>query len=138
MYWPKDPLTEYPEFFWWGHRVSQPSSQYSQAPQAVASHALPTLSPTATRSTWSPTATTVPTPSWPGMNGAVGLTGQSPLAACRSVWHTPLYSTLTRASKGPGVGRARSWISRGWPSSRSEERRGGKEGGERGGEGECT
>src|SRR5690625_494910 len=117
MYWPKDPLTEYPEFFWWGHRVSHPSSQYSHAPQAVASHALPTLSPTATRSTWSPTATTVPTPSWPGMNGAVGLTGQSPLAACRSVWQTPLYSTLTRASKGPGVGRARSWISRGWPSS---------------------
>src|SRR5690625_1693827 len=117
MYWPKDPLTEYPEFFWWGHRVSQPSSQYSQAPQAVASHALPTLSPTATRSTWSPIATTVPTPSWPGMNGGVGLTGQSPLAACRSVWQTPLYSTLTRASNGPGVGRARSWISRGWPSS---------------------
>ena len=28
-------------------------------------------------------------------NGRVGLTGQSPLAACRSVWHTPQATTLT-------------------------------------------
>ena len=36
-----------------------------------------------------PTATTTPTPSWPGMNGGVGFTGQSPWAAWMSVWHSP-------------------------------------------------
>ena len=32
-----------------------------------------------------PTCSTMPTPSWPGMNGGVGLTGQSPCAAWISV-----------------------------------------------------
>ena len=31
----------------------------------------------------------MPTPSWPGMNGGVGLTGQSPCAAWMSVWQRP-------------------------------------------------
>ena len=51
-----------------------------------------------------PTCSTIPTPSWPGMNGGVGLTGQSPWAAWMSVWHRPEVSTLTRTSPGPGTG----------------------------------
>ena len=37
----------------------------------------------------------MPTPSWPGMNGAVGLTGQSPRAAWMSVWQMPDASMRT-------------------------------------------
>ena len=36
-----------------------------------------------------PSRSTMPTPSWPGMNGGEGLTGQSPRAAWMSVWHRP-------------------------------------------------
>src|ERR1700677_2424684 len=36
-----------------------------------------------------PTAETSPMPSWPGINGSVGFSGQSPRAAWRSVWQTP-------------------------------------------------
>ena len=51
-----------------------------------------------------PTAATSPMPSWPGMNGSVGFTGQSPCAAWRSVWHTPQASVLTRIWPAPGEG----------------------------------
>ena len=37
-----------------------------------------------------------PTPSWPGTNGGVGVTGQSPWAAWMSVWHNPDASRRTR------------------------------------------
>lgn len=60
MYSPKLPSTEYPPFCCSGHRVSQPVRQYSQTPQALQSHALPTVSPTARVVTSSPIATTVP------------------------------------------------------------------------------
>ena len=46
----------------------------------------------------------MPTPSWPGTNGGVGLTGQSPRAAWMSVWHSPLASIRTRTWSGPGSG----------------------------------
>ena len=46
----------------------------------------------------------MPTPSWPGTNGGVGLTGQSPWAAWMSVWHSPLVSIRTSTWPGPGSG----------------------------------
>src|SRR6516225_8940746 len=56
---------------------------------------MPTRSPSLTWPTSAPTANTWPTPSWPGMNGRRGFTGQSPSAACKSVWQTPQASILT-------------------------------------------
>ena len=93
---PKLPSIAYPLFLWRGQSVSQPVSQNSQAPHADHSQALPTTSPSASLVTPSPRPTTVPTPSWPGMKGGLGLAPQSPCAACRSVWQTPEASNLTR------------------------------------------
>ena len=42
--------------------------------------------------------------------GGFGLTGQSPSAACRSVWQTPLAAIFTRIWPAPGVGTGTSWI----------------------------
>ena len=58
-------------------------------------------------------AATRPTPSWPGTNGGVGFTGQSPWAAWMSVWHRPEASTFTSTCPGPGSGVGRSSIARG-------------------------
>src|SRR6476659_7913123 len=55
-------------------------------------------------------------PSWPGTNGSVGLTGQSPCAAWRSVWHTPQASVLTRIWPAPGEGMSHSWNIKGLPN----------------------
>ena len=49
--------------------------------------------------------------------GGTGLTGQSPCAAWRSVWHTPFAITLIRTSPCPGVGIGTSSIFSGWPNS---------------------
>nr|BFE73557.1 hypothetical protein GCM10020092_068580 [Actinoplanes digitatis] len=84
--------------------VSQPVTQYSQAPQARSSQGIATRSPTAGRVTPAPAFSTMPTPSWPGMNGGCGRTGQSPRAAWMSVWHRPLASIRTRTCPGPGSG----------------------------------
>ena len=46
----------------------------------------------------------MPYPSCPGTNGGRGFTGQSPCAACKSVWQTPDVSSLTSASPKPGTG----------------------------------
>ena len=51
-----------------------------------------------------PTRSMMPTPSWPGMNGGDGLTGQSPRAAWMSVWQRPQVSMRTRTCSGPGSG----------------------------------
>src|SRR5215475_4542181 len=80
------------------------------------SHATPTASPTLRLVTAGPSAATVPAASWPGMKGGTGLTGQSPDAACRSVWHTPQAFTLTRISPGPGCGTGTSSITSGLPN----------------------
>ncbi len=40
----------------------------------------------------------MPIPSWPGMNGGDGLTGQSPWAAWMSVWQSPEVSIRTTIS----------------------------------------
>ena len=46
----------------------------------------------------------MPMPSWPGMNGGEGLTGQSPWAAWMSVWQSPDVSIRTTISAGPATG----------------------------------
>src|SRR6478735_46776 len=117
MYSPKEPSTLYPPFCCASQSVSHPVRQYWQSPQADHSQALPTRSPTARSETPSPRATTSPTPSWPGTNGGDGLTGQSPSAAWRSVWQTPVVRTLTRACPGPGWGMAMSLTLRSVPNS---------------------
>lgn len=61
----------------------------------------------------------MPAASWPGMKGGVGLTGQSPSAACRSVWQTPHATTFTRISPGPGTGTGTHSIASGLPNSRT-------------------
>src|SRR6516164_10563700 len=87
--------------------------QYSHSPQAQPSQGIATRSPSATRVTPGPVRWTMPTPSWPGTKGGVGLTGQSPLAACMSVWHRPEASIFTRTWPSPGSGIGRSSMTRG-------------------------
>src|SRR5271167_1676635 len=97
--------------------VSQPVVQYSQQPQVSCSQAIPTESPSLSLTTPGPTAATMPAPSCPGMNGGVGLTGQSPSAACRSVWQTPVATILTSTSPVPGLGIGVSSITKGLPKA---------------------
>ncbi|MCY1540003.1 hypothetical protein D9M68_756170 [compost metagenome] len=104
-------------FCWLSQRVSQPVRQCSQQPHAVYSQGTPTRSPSLTRLTPAPTAATKPTPSWPGMKGRLGFTGQSPSAACRSVWQTPEASIFTRICPGPGRGTFTSSIRKGSPKA---------------------
>src|SRR6202011_2344175 len=99
--------------------VSQPVSQYSQRMQASCNQATPTGSPGLKSVTPGPSAATTPATSWPGMNGSEGFTGQSPSAACKSVWHTPQAITLTRISPGPGTGTGTSSITSGLPNWRT-------------------
>src|SRR6185312_12886345 len=87
-----------------------------QYPQALCSHAIPTWSPSFNCVTPGPSATTVPAPSCPGIKGRVGFTGQSPYAACRSVWHTPLATISTKACPGPGMGTGTSRTTKGCPN----------------------
>src|SRR5262249_9590975 len=77
---------------------------------------MPTRSPSLTWPASAPTAITWPTPSWPGMNGRWGFTGQSPSAACKSVWQTPQASILTSTSWAPGRGTSTSSIASGLPN----------------------
>src|SRR5215469_11582750 len=53
------------------------------------------------------------------MNGSDGLIGQSPSAACRSVWHTPQATTLTNTLSSATSGTSTSWMDNGWPNSRT-------------------
>ena len=53
------------------------------------------------------------------MNGGFGLTGQSPSAACRSVWQTPEARIATWISPGPGSGTGTSSMVSGLPNSRT-------------------
>jgi hypothetical protein len=51
------------------------------------------------------------------MSGNLGLTGQSPSAACKSVWHTPDAITCTRIWFSFGAFTGISSILSGWPNS---------------------
>src|ERR1700733_3493316 len=99
------------------HSVSQPSMQYEQCPHALPSHAMATRSPALCGLAPGPVASTMPTPSCPGMNGGFGLTGQSPAAAWMSVWHSPEVCIRTSTCPGPGSGTGSSLISSLAPSS---------------------
>ena len=88
-------------------------------PQAVSSQTAPTLSPILTAVTADPTADTTPAPSWPGMKGGVGFTGQSPFTACRSVWQTPDAFTLMRMLVGVTSGMGTLSILSGFLNSRT-------------------
>ena len=55
-------------------------------------------------------------PSWPGVNGGVGFNGQSPFAACKSVWHTPQASVLTNICPALGDGISKSRRTKGLPN----------------------
>jgi hypothetical protein len=84
--------------------VDQDGSRPIQPAQVGASlqpsQGMATRSPLATSVTQGPRAVPIPTPSWPGINGSLGLTGQSPWAAWMSVWHSPAASTRTRTHLG--------------------------------------
>ncbi len=67
---------------------------YSTKPTA-ANQGMPTRSPIVRPDTPSPSASTRPTMSWPGMIGMWGW-GSSPSTTCRSVRHTPQAKTFTR------------------------------------------
>src|ERR1700742_832722 len=84
--------------------------QYSQQPQALASHGTPTISPSFKFLTPGTSSATYPIASWPGINGRCAFTGQSPLQACRSVWQTPQAITFTNTWFSPGIGIATSSI----------------------------
>jgi hypothetical protein len=68
----------------------------------------------------------MPTPSCPGMNGTVGVTGQSPFAAWMSVWHSPDASIRTTTWPGPASGTGRSSMTSGWPKPDTTAARMGK------------
>src|SRR2546425_150163 len=53
------------------------------------------------------------------MKGGLGLTGQSPCAACRSVWQTPQASIFTSTWPGSGLGTGTSSMVSGLPNSRT-------------------
>ena len=68
------------------HQVGWPVLQARQAPQ-LARVAITTWSPGFTERTASPTASTIPAPSWPSTAGAGN--GMVPSITDRSEWHTP-------------------------------------------------
>src|SRR5690349_7874721 len=74
-------------------------------------------SPSLRPATPTPHAAIMPAPSWPGMKGSGGLPGHSPFAAWRSVWQTPVATTLMRTSPGPGVGIGTSSMVNGRPKA---------------------
>ena len=91
-----------PDPFQFSHRFARPTAQNAQLPQ-VSVGSTDTRSPGANSVTWSPTASTTPEVSWPGMIGkTVG--ANSPSSTCRSVPQSPTASTRTSTSRGPTSG----------------------------------
>ena len=69
-------------------KILSPEMQYGHLPHVNPSQGTPTRSPTANRSTRSPSCTTTPTISCPGTSGNLG-SGSSPSTTCKSVRQTP-------------------------------------------------
>src|SRR3569833_776314 len=79
----------------------------------------PTRSPTLNFVTPGPTATTLPTISWPGTHGYF-VPDHSPRTVCRSEWQPPQYSMAILTSLGPGSRRSMvKWV-RGVVADRTE------------------
>ena len=97
--------------------VLVPSGKTRSAGWTVSSAAVPnarpcwasnnhTRSPTETWPTPSPTASTIPAPSWPGVTSSQPLI--MPARNFQSVGLTPALTSRTRTSPGPGSGTSRS------------------------------
>ena len=103
----KAPLTVSPIAFQFAHRLPRPAWHAGQYPQnsdgSTATRSPPRHSP----GTPSPSATTRPANSWPGMIG-YGVGGNSPSAMCRSVPQMPHAPTCTTSSPCAGAGSATS------------------------------
>src|SRR3954470_12880968 len=111
------------------HRFSSPRLHTSQVPQPIhgsASRTLPILTPLAS----GPTATTLPTFSWPSVTGSFmprssrliflpPPRSNQPSARCKSLWHTPAASTLSRISLPLGSGVGPSLHCKGWPQTQT-------------------
>ena len=83
------------------HSKVRPVRQYSQCPQLMFG-LTETYSPMRKPSVPSPSASTGPTSSWPGVSG--NSAKNLPLWMCRSVPQMPVCCTRTRTSPGPGSG----------------------------------
>ena len=83
------------------HIRVRPARQYSQCPQFMLG-LTETYSPARNPSTSSPSASTGPTSSWPGVRG--NSAKNLPLWMCRSVPQIPVCWTRTRTSPGFGSG----------------------------------
>jgi hypothetical protein len=75
-----------------------------------------TWSPTATRVTPGPTASTIPAPSCPPTIGSRAT--ESPVRRCSSEWHMPEATKRSRTSPARGSSSSSSVISKGLPVSR--------------------
>ena len=97
------------------HRFCRPVEQYRHLPQAGMNEQT-TWSPTATRVTPSPTASTMPAPSCPPTTG--NRICASPFWMWSSEWHSPAAMNLIRTSLARGSSSSSSVISHGRPGSR--------------------
>ena len=94
------------------HRFSSPRRQKRHSPHVPRSHAMPMRSPTANRVAAAPTASTIPTTSWPGTTR-----GRGAQVALGQVQIGPAHAARRAPAPGPRPARAR-----GAASSTSEQR----------------
>ena len=104
-----------PAFLPASHRFWRPVAQYRHFPQAGMNEQV-TWSPSLTRVTDSPTASTMPAPSCPPTTGR--RIGASPFWMWSSEWHRPAAKNLTLTSFALGSSSSSSVISHGWPGTR--------------------
>ena len=104
-----------PAFLPASHRFWRPVAQYRHLPQAGMNEQV-TWSPTATRVTAGPTASTMPAPSCPPTTGR--RIGASPFWMWSSEWHRPAAKNLILTSLAFGSSSSSSVISHGWPGTR--------------------
>src|SRR5580693_1501249 len=104
-----------PAFLPASQRFWRPVEQYRHWPQAGMNEQV-TWSPTLTRVTASPTASTTPAPSWPPTTGS--RIGASPFWMWSSEWQRPAAKNLILTSLAFGSSSSSSVISHGWPGTR--------------------
>src|SRR4051794_10467563 len=84
------------------HRFGWPDRHCGQVPQNPDRQAT-TWSPTRTLVTSSPTASTMPAPSWPSTIGRSVGKRPTPSTTCRSLWQTPVATVRTSTSRRSGL-----------------------------------